>query len=123
MSSAPQPDQIASRPRWVRWIFPCAAAAVFARSILRDGLIIYNIGSSAFMLVWMLAALLVAIRTRRPRQSFYAVALASIMVAALFVAGPAASGSPLTLGTIAWIGVTALAIIWAAYYERTEPSR
>lgn len=120
---APEADQITSRPRWVRWLVPCAAAALFARSVFRDGLTAYNIGSSAFVAIWMLAAWLVVIRTRRPRRSFYAVGLASMILAALFVAGPAASGMPITLGVIAWIGVTALALIWVTYYERSETSR
>jgi phage terminase large subunit GpA-like protein len=31
--------------------------------------------------------------------------------------------SPVILEIIAWVGVTALALIWAAYYEWTEPSQ
>ena len=122
MSGIPETQQIALLPLWVRWLVPCAAGAFFARSIFRDGLTAYSIGSSAFALVWMLAAWFVFMRTRRPKQSFYAVGLASIMVAALFVVGPVVTGSAMTLGIIAWLGVTALALIWAAYYEQNQPS-
>jgi hypothetical protein len=97
MSGAPKVEQGVLRARWVRWLFPCAAAAFFLRSIFRDGLTTYNVCSTAFLLVWMLTAWFVVMRTRRPERSFYAVGLASVMVAAPFIVEPAASGVPLSL--------------------------
>lgn len=61
---------------------------------------------------------LVETRTRRPRRSFYRLALASTALFLLLVVG--FWDGYVVLAFMTWAAITALAAAWTIHYERTE---
>ena len=95
-------------PLWVAVLY-FASAGISVRSV-RGGLV---------FLVLVGVGWLVETRTRRPSRSFYRVGMASALLAWLVM--EFAVGDGWLFGAALWPGMTALGLIWTAYYERTEP--
>jgi hypothetical protein len=60
-------------------------------------------------------------RVRRPLRSFLRLALGSVLLFLFLVVDGARSAGDIAIAMAFWLGVTGLAVIWTAYYERTEP--
>lgn len=103
-----------------RWLVPVLFGTWLSLSWLRhdfgttDGVI------AALSLFWLGAAWLIQSRTVRPRRTFCWLALASSVVAALFMGFAAAGRVTILPGAISWAGMTVLGLIWCIHFERTE---
>ena len=103
-----------------RWLFPVVFWAWLPISWLRHGFGTIDAVIAALSLFWLIAAWLIETRATRPQRTFYWLALASSVVAALFIGFPAAEGASLLPGILGWAGVTVLGLIWCIHFERTE---
>jgi len=117
-SSSPKTDRRFVSVR--RWLFPVFCLAWLSSSWLRHGFGIADIVIGALSLAWLGAAWLIQNRTTRPRRTFYWLALASSVVAALFTNFAAAGIQSIVPGIIGWAGLTVLGLIWCIHFERTE---
>jgi len=115
-SSSPKTDRRLVR----RWLFPVVFWAWLPISWLRRGFDTIDAVIVALSLFWLVAAWLIETRTARPRRTFCWLALASSVVAALFIGSAAAGGASLLPGILGWAGVTVLGLIWCVHFERTE---
>ena len=115
-SSSPKTDRGSVR----RWLFPVFCLAWLSISSFRRGFGTADIVIGALSLVWLGAAWLIQNRTTRPRRTFYWLALASSIVAALFTNFAAAGTQTIVPGIIGWAGLTVLGLIWCVHFERTE---
>lgn len=103
-----------------RWLFPVFCLAWLSTSGFRHGFGTSDVVIGALSLFWLGAARLIQTRTTRPRRTFYWLALASSVVAALFTSFAATGNQPLLPGIIGWAGLTVLGLIWCIHFERTE---
>jgi hypothetical protein len=95
-------------PLWLAILY-FASAGISIRSV-RGGLV---------FLVLLGVGWLFETRSRRPNRSFYRAGMASVLLAWLVV--EFAVGDGWLFGAVLWLGMTALGLIWTAYYELTEP--
>jgi hypothetical protein len=116
-------DSVTKREGWLRLVVPVLAVLYLGRSLFLYGATTYNIASTAFEIACLFGFWLIVTRISRPRRTYYLTALASLVIAAIFVGTPVAAGSSAIAGIIAWLGVSVLGAIWAAYYEKTEEDR
>lgn len=121
MNQPRQPDTI--RRSLSGWLPILIFVAWLVYLLFRDGADAFGLVSLALVLFWTGALWLIDRRSTRPRRTFYWLAMASSVAAAIFIAMPAADGAPVLLGTIAWAGVTLLGFIWCLYFERSEAGR
>jgi hypothetical protein len=116
VSSNPKTDRRLVR----RWLFPALFWISLALLWFRHGFGSADLVIAALGLFWLGAAWLIETRATRPRRTFYWLALASSVVAALFIGSAAAGGASLLPGILGWAGVTVLGLIWCIHFERTE---
>jgi hypothetical protein len=115
-SSGPKTDRRSVR----RWAFPVLIGIWLSISWLRHGFGTTDVVLGALSLFWLGTAWLIQNRTTRPRQTFCWLALASSVVAALFMGFGAVGTEAILPGLIGWAGVTVLGLIWCIHFERTE---
>ena len=118
-SSSPKTNRRSVRA----WLFPVAFWIWLAISWLRHDFGSSDLVIGALSLFWLGAAWLIDTRSTRPRRTFYWLALASSVVAALFIGFAATGGDSLLPGVIAWAGATLLGLVWCMHFERTESAR
>lgn len=97
-------------------VFPLWLAVLYFASA---GLSIRSVRGALVFLVIVCVGWLVETRSRRPNRSFYRLGMASALLA--WLVAEFAAGDGWLFGAVLWLGMTALGLIWTAYYERTEP--
>lgn len=101
---------------WRRWIPRLWLGALY---IAFAGYSLQSLIEGFTLLGFVAAFCLIEAKTKRPRRSFYRVALASTWL--LLVLVRASWQGEWVLAGVTWAGVTVLALIVAFHYQRTEP--
>lgn len=79
------------------------------------------VGLVGLLVVVGFAAQHVETRTERPRKTYLRWALGVAVLGLAFVAMPLAIGAGIVIGLMLWTGFAAAGLVWAVYYERSEP--
>lgn len=103
------------RPRWMFWLWLPVAFFGIA------GVSLASVKSALLLLTFGLLTWRVETQARRPRRSFYRLALVSGLLFSFLVVGSATGFGSLVIGSLIWFAITILGLIWTIYYERTEP--
>lgn len=98
-------------------------ACALVLAVLRHGFDIFDPALLGLTAIWGSSAYLIGKRLSRPARTYGYFALASSVIAAVFIGIPATNHSDPTIGIIGWAGVTILGLIWCIYYERTATAR
>lgn len=105
----------------VRWAVSALAGILLVIQVVLQGVHPLLFGMIAVLILIGFAAQAIETRTIRPTRNYLRAALASAVLALLFIAMPLMLGANLWIGLILWGGVTAAGFAWAIHYERTEP--
>ncbi len=106
---------------WIRLGALILAAVLITVRIVTNGLDLFILVATALLILIGLALQAIERRTRRPLKTHLRWALASVALGLLLVAMPFALSADVIVGAILWIGLSAAGLVWAVYYERSEP--
>ena len=112
-------------PRWRNWLW-IAAVVLAGLQLWRDptdavARVLTIVGLVGLLVVVGFAAQHVETRTERPRKTYLRWALGVAVLGLAFVAMPLAIGAGIVIGLMLWTGFAAAGLVWAVYYERSEP--
>jgi formate/nitrite transporter FocA (FNT family) len=99
-----------------RWTFAVWFIVMF---FIFSGFSRHSIASALVLIIAAVALWAIEVCTRRPRRSFYRLALASSLLL-IFLIDASWQGRWM-LALVTWAGISVLALVWTAHYERTEP--
>lgn len=105
----------------LRQIASVLAAIFLIVQIVLRGVDLLMLALIAALILMGLALQAIELKTVRPAKNYLRAALASAVLALLFVAMPLMLGANLWIGLILWAGVSVAGFAWAVHYERTEP--
>ena len=106
---------------WIRWGALILGAVLITARVVTHGLDLFILVAAALFVLIGLALQAIETRTKRPVKTHLRWALATLALGLLLVALPFALGANVIVGAILWIGLSAAGLVWALYYERTEP--
>ena len=106
---------------WIRWGALILSMVLITTRVGTHGLDRSILVSAVFFVLFGGAFLVIETRTRRPVQTHLRWGLATVALGILLVALPLLGGMNAIVGAILWIGLSAAGLVWALYYERTEP--
>jgi len=106
---------------WIRWGALLLGAVLIAARVATHGLDLFLLLSAASLAIVGLALHHVEERTRRPLKTHLRWALASVTLGLVLVVLPFILAADVLIGLILWVGLSAAGLVWAIYYERTEP--
>ena len=106
---------------WIRWGALLLGAVLITARVVTHGLDLFILVTAALFLLAGFALQAIETRTVRPWKTHLRWALAAVALGLLLVVMPFALGANVIVGAILWVGLSAAGLVWALYYERTEP--
>ena len=106
---------------WIRWGALILGAVLITARVVTHGLDLFILVAAALFVLIAVALQAVETRTRRPVKTHLRWVLATLTFGLLLVFLPLLLGANVIVGAILWFGLSAAGLVWALYYERTEP--